>query len=344
MVCLYRSGQSFWLSLSLPLTCALLSATGHAWTFVAITLLVIPVLDAFAGRGSPMLGAQLERSTDRQIPCWFALFWAAALGIAAHKSITAPPLQFIGLVIACGVLSATAMAHLHELAHRSAVPWRAFSDLAFTVAGYPHYRYAHELHHSHLGNPRFGSTASIGTSSWYHAGRSYILALKASLDPSSYKSRTVPRRLVVHLFVMLLLLMAPLVLGAWQVVIFILGYALISAFIVETVGYMQHYGFAYQNQSDAVHSWDVDFWLSNCLLVNNGYHGIHHDDGNTPYSQLAPTIATLPGGYFHMLWLSLVPPLWFSVMDRRVRVLSKRRRRQHVGLQDQLRRYPGEVS
>jgi alkane 1-monooxygenase len=123
-----------------------------------------------------------------------------------------------------------------------------------------------------------------------------------------------------------------------------LGYAFVSAFIVETVGYMQHYGFADPSQSDAVHSWDVDFWLSNCLLVNNGYHGIHHDEENTPYSQLAPTIATLPGGYFHMLWLSLVPPLWFSVMDRRVRVLSKRRRRQHVGLQDQLRRYPGEVS
>jgi len=111
---------------------------------------------------------------------------------------------------------------------------------------------------------------------------------------------------------------------------FIFGYALISAFIVETVGYMQHYGFVGQTQNDAVHSWDVDFWLSNCLLVNNGYHGIHHDDGKTPYSQLAPTKTTLPGGYFHMLWLSLVPPLWFSVMDRRVRVLSKRRRRQHV--------------
>jgi alkane 1-monooxygenase len=198
MACLYRSGKSFWLSLSLPLICALLCATGHAWIFVAITLLIIPALDAFLGRGSPMHGAQFERSTARQIPCWYALSWAAALGVAAYKSITAPWLQFIGSVIACGVLSATAMAHLHELGHRSSVPWRAFTDVAFAIAGYPHYRYAHELHHSHLGNPRFGSTASIGTSSWYNAGPSYIRALRASLDPISYKSRTVPRRLLVH--------------------------------------------------------------------------------------------------------------------------------------------------
>jgi alkane 1-monooxygenase len=83
--------------------------------------------------------------------------------------------------------------------------------------------------------------------------------------------------------------------------------------------------------------------LSNCLLVNNGYHGVHHENGEAPYSQLASTKATLPYGYFQMLWLSLVPPLWYSVMDRRVEVLAKRRRRQLVTVHDQLGRNAGEI-
>jgi alkane 1-monooxygenase len=343
MDCSSSSGRSFWLSLSLPLSGALLFAAGYSWLFLAIALVLIPILDACIGRGAPLSAAEIERSSERQIPCWFAACWAVALAIAAREATTADPVEFIGLVISCGVLSATAMAHLHELTHRSGRLWRGFSDIAFTVAGYPHYRLAHELHHAHLGDPSFGSTASVGTSSWSHAGRSYLSALRASLNPNSYQNRSVPRRLFANISIALLLVLFPLTLHAWWLSLFVLGYATISVFIVETVGYMQHYGFDHQSQHDAIHSWDVDFWLSNCLLVNNGYHGAHHENGRSPYSQLRPTRAALPGGYFHMLWLSLLPPAWFSVMDRRVDVLNKRRRRQLVALRKQSGRDRGEI-
>jgi alkane 1-monooxygenase len=339
-----RSGKGFWLSLGLPLSAGILFAANKAWIFVGIILVIIPAFDAFLGRGSPLQGAEVEHTTERQIPCWFALCWSMALAIAARKSITVAPLEFIGLVVACGALSATAMAHLHELGHRSGSLWQVISDIAFTVAGYPHYRFAHNLHHAHLGDPRFGSTASMGTSSWKHAGRSYLLALRVSVSSKSYEDRAIPRAVLKNISIALLFVAVPFGLHAWQMSIFFLGYALVSVFIVETVGYMQHYGLDNQSARDVIHSWDVDFWLSNCLLVNNGYHGVHHEQGELPCSRLTPTSAALPGGYFQMLWVSLVPPLWFSVMDRRVAVLTKRRRRQIVAIRNQPSSDVGEVA
>ncbi|MFM0079014.1 fatty acid desaturase [Paraburkholderia sediminicola] len=251
-------------------------------------------------------------------------------------------MNLIGLAVACGMLSATAMAHLHELMHRQARIWQQVSDVAFVIAGYPHYRVAHRLHHQHVGNPQFGSTASLGTSVWRHVGRSYAAALIASFSRHSYPSGRVPRSLFRNaLFLISLLGLA--VFLQWRIALFYIGYAIVSVFVVEAVGYMQHYGFDPDLSRTAITSWDVDFWLSNCLLVNNGFHNAHHHDGQVPYLGLAAQRVTLPGGYFQMLWLTLLPPLWFSTMDRRAKVLLRRRRRQNVALCNQTSRDIGEV-
>jgi alkane 1-monooxygenase len=337
------SAQAFWLSLTLPIGACVSSIDGHPWTFVVIVLFVVPALDAMIGRGAPVSGQALEKSAERQVPCWFALTWACAVAIGAYRAVHVPALQLIGLIVGCGVLSATAMAHLHELTHRPGKIWRLFSDLAFIVAGYPHYRVAHQLHHEHLGNPEFGSTASVGTSVWRHVGRSYTSALKSSFTQSFFQHGGVPRAVFQKTFVAVLLLGAALTLHLWRVALFYVGYAAVSVFIVEAVGYMQHYGFDQDPRPGAATSWDVDFWLSNCLLVNNGFHGSHHQDGHLPYQRLAGQHATLPGGYFQMLWLTLVPPCWFLVMDRRVRILLARQRRKDTASGDQLGRDGCEI-
>jgi alkane 1-monooxygenase len=94
------------------------SFDGHPWAFVVVVLFAVPALDAMIGRGAPVSGQALEKSAERQVPCWFALTWACAVAIGAYRAAHAPALQLIGLIVGCGVLSATAMAHLHELTHR----------------------------------------------------------------------------------------------------------------------------------------------------------------------------------------------------------------------------------
>ncbi|MGA7816593.1 MAG: fatty acid desaturase [Caballeronia sp.] len=342
MTCWRNSGKAFWLSLALPIGACVSLLDGYPWAFVAIVLFAIPVLDVMIGRGAPVSGQAIEKTAEQQVPCWFAVIWACAVAIGVYRAAHAPAPELIGLIVGCGVLSATAMAHLHELTHRPGKIWRLVSDLAFIVAGYPHYRVAHQLHHEHVGNAEFGSAASVGTSLWRHVGRSYASALKSSFARRSFQHDGVPRSLFRNVFVGLLLFCIALALHQWRVAFFYAGYAAVSVFIVEAVGYMQHYGLDRDPPPTAATSWDVDFWLSNCLLVNNGFHGSHHQEGHLPYQRLAVQRATLPGGYFQMLWLTLVPPLWFSVMDRRVRILV-RQRRQDAAFRDQAARDGCEI-
>lgn len=343
MTCWRSTGQAFWLSLTLPIGACVSLFGGHPWAYVVIVLIAIPVLEAMIGRGAPVSGQAIDKTAEQQVPCWFALIWTCAVVIGVYRAAHAPAPELIGLIVGCGVLSATAMAHLHELTHRPGKIWRLLSDLAFIVAGYPHYRVAHRLHHEHVGNPEFGSTASVGTSVWRHVGRSYASALKSSFARTSFQHGMVPLSLFQNAFVGLSLLGTALTLQLWRVALFYVGYAAVSVFIVEAVGYMQHYGFDRDPRPTTATSWDVDFWLSNCLLVNNGFHGSHHQDGHLPYQRLAAQRATLPGGYFQMLWLTLVPPLWFSVMDRRVRILLRRQRRQDAAFRDQMARDGCEI-
>jgi len=337
-----NSGGAFWLSLTLPIVAGVSFSIGRPWAFVAMVLFVLPALDAAIGRGTPRSGQSTEKTDEDQVSCWFAITWAIAVAIGAYRASNASWINLIGLAVACGMLSATAMAHLHELTHRQARIWQQVSDVAFVIVGYPHYRVAHRLHHQHVGDPQFGSTASLGTSVWCHVGRSYKAALIASFSRHSYPCGRVPRSLFRNaLFSILLLGLAASL--QWKIALFYIGYAIVSVFVVEAVGYMQHYGFDPDLSRTVITSWDVDFWLSNCLLVNNGFHNAHHQDGEIPYLGLAAQRVTLPGGYFQMLLLTLLPPFWFSTMDRRAKVLLRRWRRRNVSLSNQTSRDICEV-
>ncbi|SMG61271.1 fatty acid desaturase [Paraburkholderia susongensis] len=322
MICWRNSRQAFWLSLILPSGAAVLILVGRPWIFVAIMLFVLPLIDAAMGRGDPRSGQIIENLNADQVPCWFAFAWASAVGVGAYRASTASLIQLIGISVACGVLSATAMAHLHELTHRPGRMWQEVSEIAFVIAGYPHYRAAHQLHHRNVGNQRFGSTARLGTPVWGHVGRSYWAALIASFSRHSYPDCKVPFRLFRNAFLFLLLLCVAALLQ-WRIAIFYIGYAVVSVFIVEAVGYMQHYGLDSNRLRTEITSWDVDFWLSNCLLVNNGFHNAHHRDDEAPFLNLHAQSMTLPGGYFQMLWATLFPPLWFSMMNRRAKALLR---------------------
>lgn len=337
-----KTGGAYWFSLTLPTTASASFLIGRPWLFVGVVLLVVPVLDAAIGRGDPRAGQTAKKWKEDEVPALFILAWTLAMAIGAHQAPSVSWLNLIGLAFGCGMLSATAIAHLHELAHRPARKWRQVCDLAFVVAGYPHYRVAHQLHHRHVGNPKFGSAASLGTSVWQHVGPSYTAALIASFSPRSYPHGRIPRSLFLNAVLSVLLLCLTAFLH-WKIAVFYIGYSAISVFVVEAVGYMQHYGFDPSLSGTAITSWDVDFWLSNCLLVNNGFHNAHHRSGQTPYSDLAAQRVTLPAGYFQMLWLTLVPPLWFSIMDRRASILFRRLRRQHGVLRDQMSRDPAEI-
>ncbi|MBK3786072.1 hypothetical protein G3A43_38285 [Paraburkholderia aspalathi] len=279
---------------------------------------MMPIIDEVIGpeQGASSQNGKQTGATRVTIPHWFLIGWLGAilmaLGVARHASVV----ELIGLAFGCGILSAMAMAHIHEIMHRGSFVSRTLSEFAFVIVGYPHYRLAHRLHHANVGNPRFGSTAAIGQSVWHHVPRSFMASLKATVEHDAAWTRVLRGYFAVSM-----LLAIAFRFGSWRSLLFCLGYGLISVFLVEAVGYLQHYGLDGGVAIDSGHAaWDVHFWLSNRLLSNNGLHAHHHHEQTQTYERLSAMGQALPGGYLHMLWFALVPRLWFSTMDRRVRM------------------------
>jgi alkane 1-monooxygenase len=112
------------------------------------------------------------------------------------------------------------------------------------------------------------------------------------------------------------------------------GQSAVAIVILEIINYIEHYGL--QRQKDprkpSVYnavapddSWDSPNRLSNWLLINLPRHSDHHLSVAKRYQslELLAHAPHLPGGYGAMFLLSLVPPLWFRVMDPRVDAVRK---------------------
>ena len=124
----------------------------------------------------------------------------------------------------------------------------------------------------------------------------------------------------------------------WQTAVGFVLAALFGMVVLECVNYIEHYGLrrtiGENGQPERVlpiHSWNSDHSFSGAGLFNLSRHSDHHYISSRPYQILRnyETVPNMPAGYAGMVVLSLVPPLWFYVMNKRVdAVLSSYNRNQ----------------
>ncbi len=112
-----------------------------------------------------------------------------------------------------------------------------------------------------------------------------------------------------------------------KLILFLLGQAFLSFSLLEAVDYIEHYGITRKEISDGVyekvnpaHSWNANFIYSNYLLFQLQRHADHHMYATKKYQLLNAYKESpqLPNGYPAMVILTLIPPIWFKVMNRRL--------------------------
>lgn len=115
--------------------------------------------------------------------------------------------------------------------------------------------------------------------------------------------------------------------GVFATVCFLIA-AFIGILLLETVNYIEHYGLSRKatgngNYERAMpeHSWNSDHVLGRIFLFELSRHSDHHYMASRKYQVLrhhhdAPQ---MPTGYPGMMILSLVPPVWFYIMNRRIK-------------------------
>jgi len=125
----------------------------------------------------------------------------------------------------------------------------------------------------------------------------------------------------------LLLLGIYFYLGFFTLTAFILA-AIFGILLLETVNYIEHYGLLRGRDKNGKyervkhqHSWNSDSVLSKLFLFNLSRHSDHHFKGSKKYQILEslPQSPQMPTGYPGMMLLALIPPLWFSYMNKRLR-------------------------
>jgi alkane 1-monooxygenase len=111
------------------------------------------------------------------------------------------------------------------------------------------------------------------------------------------------------------------------VTLFFIVAAFIGILLLETVNYIEHYGLQRKATGDGryeralpQHSWNSDHVLGRLFLFELSRHSDHHYMASRKYQVLRhhDDAPQMPTGYPGMMLLSLVPPAWFYVMNKRI--------------------------
>lgn len=117
----------------------------------------------------------------------------------------------------------------------------------------------------------------------------------------------------------------------WKVGVAWLIAGLFGGFLLEVVNYVEHYGLernkVNEHRYERVmphHSWNSDHPLGRLMLFELTRHSDHHHQPAKPYPTLdsIQEAPQLPTGYPGMMLLSLIPPLYFAVMNPKVDAIA----------------------
>ncbi|GJM10969.1 MAG: hypothetical protein DHS20C11_32450 [Lysobacteraceae bacterium] len=335
------------MGLALPLMpligMALASISGFTffWYLTPVYVFVlIPVLDWMVGedRSNPPESAVATLAADRWYRFWLMayipLHWLVLLfGLWQLTTVDLGVAATAGLVISMGLVSGGGINVAHEIGHKrgSFNTWAAW--LALAPACYGHFHVEHNRgHHVRVSTPDDPASSRLGESYLQF----WLRCVPGSIRSAWQLEQTRLRRLGLAWWhnenltswSLSLLLVATLFwwLGGFAVAMFLVQ-AVIGFSLLELVNYIEHYGLKRQRTENgqyerpqAEHSWNSNHLVSNLMLYHLQRHSDHHAHGARPYQALRhiESAPQLPAGYAVMIVLAMFPPLWRSVMDRRV--------------------------
>lgn len=232
----------------------------------------------------------------------------------------------------CGVIGINVA---HELGHRPQKIYQILAQALLLTSQYTHFFIEHNRgHHKYVATPEDPSTARLGEplmlfwirsvsqtyiSAWRLEAQRLRRAKKALFSLNNLMIRFTLLQLGV--FLTIYLVFGPMTL------IYYLAAAIIGFLLLETVNYIEHYGLLRQKVSEfryedagPQHSWNSDHQIGRSFLFELSRHSDHHYRPAKKYPTLQrwDEAPQMPTGYPGMMMLSLFPPLWFAVMNKRV--------------------------
>lgn len=346
------SALPFWLSLGL-VPCVWAAASFGGWALLLLPFygwILLPLLDVALGLNQD----NPDTNTPETDLFWYrliTLIWFPVQVCAIYGALwwvthmgTLQTWEKVGLFFGVGIASgAVGIVYAHELMHQKTALERWLGDLLLATVLYSHYRTEHLLvHHRYVGTPRDAVSARYNEN--FHR---YFLRVLRDGPASAWRAeRQMLARAGRGVFhrtnpfwrygvLMILALAAAWVAGGWLGLALFTFQALVAIWQLELVDYVEHYGLTRKHLGDGKyehvkphHSWNAAHRATNWFLINLQRHSDHHykPDRRFPLLQTWDEDAApqLPYGYPAMTTLALIPPLWFRVMNPKVRAWRRR--------------------
>lgn len=330
---------------------ALLAFTGKGWLTWSPMLfawVLMPVTELFIKPDDKNLSEAEEELARKDRLYDYLLYLIVLLQFAAlFYFLTAMKIadllwwETAGRICSMGLLCGTFGINVaHELGHRVNKYEQVFAKALLLTSLYMHFFIEHNKgHHKQVATPNDPSSARYNEPVFIFYFRtiifSYISAWKIANNEMRKKGLPVlhvKNEMLQAQFIQLLFVTAIVLLFGWLIAVYFLMAATIGFLLLETVNYIEHYGLQRKQRFDGSferampqHSWNSNHILGRLMLFELSRHSDHHYAASRKYQVLkhhneAPQ---LPTGYPGSMILAMVPPLWFYVMNKKIKELQK---------------------
>ncbi|MBI1781065.1 MAG: alkane 1-monooxygenase [Sphingobacteriales bacterium] len=261
--------------------------------------------------------------------------------LQSMKDTTLSSYEIAGRTLSMGLLCGVFGINVaHELGHRVKTSEQLMAKALLLTSLYMHFFTEHNKgHHKRVATREDPSSARYNEPIYIFYFRtvifSYISAWhiandemkKMGLSIFNWKNEMIQFHLIEIIFVGLIFY-----LYGWMMTIYFIAAAIIGFLLLETVNYIEHYGLQRKPTGEGKyerampeHSWNSDHTLGRLMLYELSRHSDHHYLASRKYQILrhhndAPQ---MPTGYPGMMILSLMPPVWFRIMNKRIKEWNK---------------------
>jgi len=310
------------------------------YTSVIYTFVVLPFLDLITGSQSKNLSKDEVNNKKSKwifdvmlylnLPIVFGLLWLVFSKVQTQEYAA---YELIGLGLSAGILLATnAINVAHELGHRAPYFERFMSKCLYIPCLYMHFYIEHNFgHHMNVATPDDGATAKYNQtvfSFWITSvTKQYMDAWKRQmtlLRSGNCSFISLKNDMLWYHLIQPIYLFGVAYFFSIDVMLFAIAIGVVSFLFLESINYIEHYGLRrFKTPSGRYervqphHSWNSNFNIGRIVLYELTRHSDHHYKSSKKYQLLNSyeQSPTLPLGYPASILLSLIPPLWFKIMN-----------------------------
>jgi len=319
--------------------------TGIAcWYTLLYTFFVIPFLELFIKADPKNLDEVEEALAKKNRGYDFVLYAAVVLQyyslwifFHAVQEANISNWDLAGRIVSMGLLcGAFGINVAHELGHRVNKFEQFLAKMLLLTSLYMHFFIEHNKgHHKHVATASDPSTAKYNQSLYAFWPQTlmgtYKSAWKIAKEELEKKGKSwfsINNEMLLFQLIQVAFVLGIYLIFGLSVALFFLIAALLGVLLLETVNYIEHYGLTRNetenHQFERVqphHSWNSNHIIGRLMLFELSRHSDHHYLASRKYQILRSfdNAPQMPTGYPGMILLSLVPPLWFKVMNNRMK-------------------------